>query len=111
LETSRGPRLDFQEIAMASSWIRNHRHEPFPEDDYRAWLISRNPPPIVYHSCGIRLARLRVRFDRLIQAVDRGLHRMIEALERSKMRRIERELQLRGIRYSQSTDEGGSARP
>ncbi|EGP06642.1 hypothetical protein [Afipia clevelandensis] len=92
---------------MAASWTRNNK--PFPEDDYRAWLISRNPPPIVHHSCSVRLARLRVRLDRFIQAIDHGLHRMIAALERSKTRRIQRELQLRGIRYSQSTDDGTSS--
>ena len=96
---------------MAASWIRNHRHESFPEDDYRAYLISRNPPPIVYHSCGVSFARLRVRFDRLTQAVDRGLHRMIAALERSKTRRIQRELQFRGLRHAQRKDDDISSQP
>lgn len=95
---------------MATSWTRNDRHESFPDDDYRAYLISRNPPPIVYHSCGVRLARLRVRFERLVEAVDRGLHRMIAALERSKTRRIQRELQLRGIRYTQHMNDDASSR-
>lgn len=95
---------------MAASWIRNHRHESFPDDDYRAWLISRNPPPIVRRSCGVRFARLQIRFDRFVKAVDRGLHRMIEALERSKIRRIQRELQLRGIRYAQRMDDDTSSR-
>ena len=95
---------------MAASWSRDDRHDSFPEDDYRAYLISRNPPPIVYHSCGVRLARLHVRFDRLVKAVDRGLHRMIEVLARSsKTRRIQRELQLRGIRSAQRTDDGPSS--
>ncbi len=72
---------------MAASWSRDDTRESFPEDDYRAYLISRNPPPIVHHSCGVRLKRLRVRFDRAVNAVDRMLHRMIEALARSKTRR------------------------
>ncbi len=96
---------------MAASWIRNQKHQTFPADDYRAWLISRNSPPIVHHSCGVRLARLRVLFDRLVQAVDHGLHRVIAALERSKSRRIQRELQWRGIRYSRPMDDDTSPRP
>ncbi|MBB5054326.1 hypothetical protein HNQ36_004328 [Afipia massiliensis] len=72
---------------MAASWPRDDTRESFPEDDYRAYLISRNPPPIVYHSCGVRLKRLRVRFDRAVDAIDRMLHRVIEALARSKARR------------------------
>ena len=48
--------------------------------------------------------------DRFVKAVDRGLHRMIEALERSKIRRIQRELQLRGIRYAQRMDDDTSSR-
>lgn len=94
---------------MAASWSRDDRHDSFPEDDYRAYLISRNPPPIVYHSCGVRLARLHVRFHRFVKAVGRGLHRMIEVLARSKTRRTQRELQLRGIRSAQRTDDGPSS--
>ena len=30
------------------------------DDAYRAWLISRNPPPIVYHSGEMQWKRLRV---------------------------------------------------
>lgn len=66
---------------MAASWTRNDRHESFSEDDYRAWLISRNPPPIVYHSYGVRLARMQVRFDRFARALNRRLHRMMGALK------------------------------
>ncbi|MDO8981951.1 MAG: hypothetical protein Q7V17_22255 [Afipia sp.] len=75
---------------MAASWSRDDTRESFPEDDYRAYLISRNPPPIVHHSCGVRLKRLQVRFDRAVNAIDRMLHRVIEALVRSKTRRIRR---------------------
>jgi hypothetical protein len=93
---------------MAASWLRDDRCETFPEDDYRAYLISRNPPPIVHHSCGVRLRRLQVRLDHTVTAIDHMLHRVIEALARSKTRRIQRELQLRGIRYAQRTDDDPS---
>ena len=93
---------------MAASWTRNDRPDSFPEDDYRAYLISRNPPPIVYHSCGVRLARLHVRFDRFVKAVNRSLHRMVAAIARSKTPRINSEPQLRAIRYTQRTDDDAS---
>ena len=82
----------------------------YAEDDYRAYLISRNPPPIVDHSAGIRWKRLRVHARRMVHGVDSVLHRLIEALARSKTRRIQRELQLRGIRYAQRNDDTASRR-
>ena len=95
---------------MAVSLLRTDTHESFPEDDYRAYLISRNQPPIVHHASGIRLRRLQVRLNGAVKVVDSLLHRMVEALARSKIRRIERELQLRGIRYAQRTDDDPSSR-
>jgi hypothetical protein len=94
---------------MAASLSRNDARESFREDDYRAYLISRNSPPVVHPACGVRLKRWRVRLDRAVNATDRMLHRMIEALARSKTRRIQRELQLRGIRYAQRTDDDPSS--
>lgn len=90
---------------MVASALRTRSRECFPEGDYRAYLISRNPPPIVHHANGVRLKRLLVRLDGVVRAVDSVLHRMIEALARSKTRRIQRELQMRGIRYAQRTDD------
>ncbi|CAN5181428.1 hypothetical protein BH10PSE10_BH10PSE10_28030 [soil metagenome] len=82
----------------------------YAEDDYRAYLISRNPPPIVHHSGAGRLKRLRVHARRMVHGVDSALHWLIEALARSKTRRIQRELQLRGIRYAQRNDDAASQR-
>jgi len=53
--------------------------------------------------------RLRVHTRRAVNLVDFVLHRMVEALAASKTRRIRRELQLRGIRYPQRTDDDPSS--
>lgn len=78
------------------------------EDAYRAWLISRNAPPMVQRSSVVLWRRFFVRANRMVDGVDACLHRMIEMLAAAKMRRIRRELQLRGITYAPLTD--GSAR-
>ena len=96
---------------MAALFTGDDRRNFYAEDDYRAYLISRNPPPIVYHSGSVYLKRLRVHGRRAVKLVDFVLHHMVEALARSKTRRIQRELQLRGIRYPQEThDEPSSQR-
>lgn len=96
---------------MAALFTGDDKRSFYAEDDYRAYLISRNPPPIVHHSAAIHWKRLRVHTRRVVNLVDFVLHRMVEALARSKTRRIQRELQLRGIRYPQEThDEQSSPR-
>ena len=96
---------------MAALFTGDDKRSFYAEDDYRAYLISRNPPPIVHHSAAIHWRRLRVHTRRAVNLVDFVLHRMVEALARSKTRRIQCELQLRGIRYPQEThDEQSSPR-
>ena len=96
---------------MAALFTGDDKRSFYAEDDYRAYLISRNPPPIVHHSAAIHWRRLRVHTRRAVNLVDFVMHRMVEALARSKTRRIQRELQLRGIRYPQEThDEQSSPR-
>ena len=96
---------------MAALFTGDDKRSFYAEDDYRAYLISRNPPPIVHHSAAIHWRRLRVHTRRAVNLFDFVLHRMVEALARSKTRRIQRELQLRGIRYPQEThDEQSSPR-
>lgn len=63
--------------------------------DYRAYLITRNEAPIVYHSRDMHLKRLRVVARNAVSYFDACLHRMIEALAAAKMRRIQRELMFR----------------
>jgi hypothetical protein len=103
-------RDEFREVAMAALFSGEENRNFYAEDDYRAYLISRNPPPIVHHSGAMRLKRLRVYARRMVHGVDIVLHWLIAALEKSKTRRIQRELQLRGIRYMQHNDDAASRR-
>ncbi len=96
---------------MAALFSGEDHRNFYAEDDYRAYLISRNPPPIVHHSRTVRLKRLRVHARRMVHGVDSVLHWLIEALARFKTRRIQRELQLRGIRYAQRNDDAASRNP
>jgi hypothetical protein len=49
--------------------------------------------------------RVGVRARRALERVNSFLKNMIEAIADSKMRRIERELELRGYRYDRSSNE------
>ncbi|WP_458760321.1 hypothetical protein ACSVBT_05840 [Afipia sp. TerB] len=80
------------------------------EDAYRAWLISRNPPPIVHHSSAVHWKRLLVRLHRASDFIDAVLHRAVAALAAAKTRRIRRELQWRGITYAPLTGAPESSR-
>jgi hypothetical protein len=95
---------------MAALFSGEDQRKFYAEDDYRAYLISRNPPPIVHHSAAVRFRRLQVHARRVVNGVDAVLHWLIAALERSKTRRIRRELQIRGIRYPQPGDDTCSSR-
>lgn len=95
---------------MAALFSGDENRNVYAEDDYRAYLISRNPPPIVHHSGAVRLKRLQVHARRVVHGVDSALHWLIEALALSKTRRIQRELQLRGIRYAQRNVDDASQR-
>jgi hypothetical protein len=80
-------------------------------DDYRAWLISRNQSPIIHYSGEMQWKRLHV-LARLTRNHVKGFFAAIRvALVADKMRRVQRELALRGVRYDAppkaSTDRGG----
>jgi hypothetical protein len=69
------------------------------DDAYRSWLISRNQGPIVHHSGAMHWKRLLV-LARLTRNHIRSFFAAIRvALVADKMRRVQRELSLRGIRY------------
>jgi hypothetical protein len=67
-------------------------HAPRDEDAYRAWLISRQQSPIVYHSGTVHLKRLRVLARKINSNVRAALTTIHEAIVTAKMRRIRREL-------------------
>jgi hypothetical protein len=62
------------------------------EDAYRAWLISREQPPIVYHSGQMHLKRLRVLARKIGSRVHATLTTIHQAIVAAKMRRVRREL-------------------
>ena len=81
------------------------------DNAYRSWLISRNQGPIVFHSVEIHWKRLRV-LTRLARNHVKGFFAAIRvALVADKIRRVQRELTLRGLRYDAppkaSTDRAG----
>ncbi len=97
-------------MAFIYSGDRND-HALASDEAYRTYLITRRPQgAAAVHSGRTQAMRLAVharhagqRIDdlafRAVTALDGFLHRAIEALARSKIRRIRRELALRGVRY------------
>ena len=65
---------------------------PGDEDAYRAWLVSRAQPPIVYHSGAMHLKRLRVLARKINSRARAALITIHQAIVAAKMRRIRREL-------------------
>jgi hypothetical protein len=62
------------------------------EDAYRAWLISREQSPIVYHSGKMQLKRLRVLARKFRNRVSAALTMIHRAIVAAKLRRVQREL-------------------
>jgi hypothetical protein len=61
-------------------------------DAYRSYLISRNQPPIVYHSGEMHLKRLRVLARKVRNRASAAFAFIHKAIIAAKMRRIQREL-------------------
>jgi hypothetical protein len=73
------------------------KYQDLNDDDYRAYLITRNQAPIVYHSQDIQFKRLRVHVRSALFGIDRFLHWMSQVIAKSTRRRIWRELMMRGV--------------
>jgi hypothetical protein len=74
------------------------------DDDYRSYLVARS-----HSSGGYRFGRtqgkhVRVPARTALSRVNGFLKNMIEAVANAKLRRIERELELRGVRYDRNGD-------
>ncbi len=86
---------------MAHTIIGSEKYRDLSHDDaYRWYLVTRNDSSADYRF-GRRVRRradARTAFSRL----NGYLKNMIEAVANSKMRRLERELELRGIRFDRS---------
>ena len=74
------------------------------DDGYRAYLITRRDPPGEYRFGRTQGKRVRVRARSALKRVNGFLQNMIEAIANSKLRRMEREFELRGIRLDRASN-------
>jgi hypothetical protein len=83
------------------------------DDAYRSYLITRRDPPSDYRFGRTHGKRVRVHARTALRRVNGYLENMIEAIANAKLRRMERELELRGIRYERANDnwEARESRP
>jgi hypothetical protein len=82
-------------------------NDKFPDfgydDDYRFYLITRRDAAD-YRFGRTQGKRVRARARNALRRVNGYLKNMIEAIANSKMRRMERELELRGIDFGRRND-------
>ncbi len=74
-------------------------------DDYRAYLISRSQSADDYRFGRTRGKRARVHARKALRRVSGYFRTMIEAIADAKLRRMERELELRGIRFDRANQD------
>ena len=68
------------------------------DDDYRSYHVTRSAAPNGYRFGRLHGKRMQVRARSALRRVNGHLKNMIEAIANAKLRRMERELELRGIR-------------
>jgi hypothetical protein len=73
-------------------------------DDYREYLAARSKSAGDHRFGRSQRKRFRVHARRALSGVNGYLKSMIEAIANSKLRRLERELELRGIRCDRSNE-------
>ena len=81
------------------------------DDGYRAYLITRRDPPSEYRFGRTQGKRVRVRARSALRRFNGFLQNMIEAIANSKLRRMERELELRGIRLDRANNDWVTPNP
>jgi hypothetical protein len=69
------------------------------DDDYRSYRFDKADAPGGYRFGRTERKRVRVHARRALRRVNGYFKSMIEAIANAKLRRMERELELRGIRY------------
>jgi hypothetical protein len=74
------------------------------DDGYRAYLITRREPPGDYRFGRTHGKRLRAHARKALRRVNGYFRNLIEAIANSKLRRMERELELRGIRLDRANN-------
>jgi hypothetical protein len=74
------------------------------DDDYRSYLMARSRSADGHRFGRIHGKPLRAGAGATFGRVSRFLKNMIEAIASAKLRRMERELELRGIRFKPTSD-------
>jgi|SRR5450432_3505710 hypothetical protein len=74
------------------------------DDDYRSYLGDQGDQPGAYRFGRTREKRVRVHVRSALKRVNGYLKNMIEAMANAKLRRMQRELELRGIRFDRAHD-------
>jgi hypothetical protein len=80
------------------------------DDDYRSYLVDRSDSPDGYRFGRTSGKRFHVRARNALRRVNGYWKHMIGAIADAKLRRMERELQLRGIRFHRHDKVKGSSR-
>lgn len=80
--------------------LLNHRQTFVYTDDYRAFLIKQNDPPIVHDIRGRHLKRISARGRAAFARITGWGHALYTAIRNAKCRRLQRELMWYGIPYS-----------
>jgi len=94
---------------MAHLLTGNSKNPDFAYDDaYRLFLIARTEPQADYRFGWTPLKRNHARARGSFRGVKGFFKNMIEAVAKSKMRRIERELEFREIHYDRPNNDGVS---
>ncbi len=74
------------------------------DDDYRSYLVARSNSSGGYRFGRTQGKRARVHARNALRRVNGYLRNAIEAIANAKLRRMERELELRGIRLDRTGD-------
>jgi hypothetical protein len=74
------------------------------DDDYRSYLMTRRDEPGDYRFGRMQGKRVRVHARTALRRINGYFRTVIEAIANAKLRRMERELELRGIRFDRPND-------
>jgi DNA mismatch repair protein MutH len=75
------------------------------DDDYRSYLVARAQAPSGYRFGRTKVSRAGVQARSALRRVNGYFRSMIEAIANAKLRRMERDLELRGIRLDRSNND------
>jgi hypothetical protein len=90
------------EIKMAHFPTDEKYRDLIYDDDYRSYLTAQRDAPLGYRFGRTQRKRVRVHARTALRRANGFFKTMIEAIANSKLRRMERELELRGIRFDRS---------